>query len=223
MTPGEVSLAHKGILFFDELTEFPRETLEVLRQPLEDQVITISRVNGSIQYPADVMFVAAMNPCLCGYFKDPQKPCSCSLLDVKRYQSKISGPLLDRIDMILEVPREQTDTLLTLGQGENSESLRQRVVAAWGIQQKRFASLGITSNSAMNAQYIDELVILNQVCKDFLIHAAQKFLLSPRIVHRMMKLARTIADMDGREDITVQDLAEALQYRSKTFFVEEVM
>lgn len=112
LTPGEVSLAHKGILFFDELTEFPRETLEVLRQPLEERIVNISRVSGSVQYPANFMFIASMNPCKCGYYKDKEKQCTCSLSDVKRYQSRISGPLLDRIDIILEVPREKIDTIL---------------------------------------------------------------------------------------------------------------
>lgn len=138
MTPGEVSLAHKGILFFDELPEFPREVLEVLRQPLEDGIINISRVNGTVQYPANVMFIAAMNPCKCGYYKDCEKTCSCSLNDIKRYQNKISGPLLDRIDMILEIPREKVDSLLTQGQHQSSAELRKQVIQAREIQNERF-------------------------------------------------------------------------------------
>ena len=134
-----MSLAHKGILFFDELTEFPREVLEVLRQPLEDRLISISRVSGTIQYPASFMFVASMNPCKCRYFKDPITHCRCSLLEVKRYQSKVSGPLLDRIDMLLEIPREPVDRLLDYSAGESSEVLRDKVVNARAIQQKRFA------------------------------------------------------------------------------------
>lgn len=139
LTPGEVSLAHKGILFFDEVTEFPREVLEVLRQPLEDKSIVISRVAGTIQYPAEVMFVGGMNPCKCGYYKDPQKPCTCSLLDIKRYQSKISGPLLDRIDMILEIPREDVDRILDDIAEESSETIREKVLKAWHIQEQRFS------------------------------------------------------------------------------------
>lgn len=139
LTPGEVSLAHKGILFFDELTEFPREVLEVLRQPLEDGIINISRVSGTVQYPANVMFIASMNPCKCGYYKDPEKPCSCSLMDIKRYQSRISGPLLDRIDMILEIPREKVDTLLTKSMNQSSSELRKQVLQAREIQRDRFS------------------------------------------------------------------------------------
>ena len=126
------------ILFFDELTEFPREVLEVLRQPLEDSVIHISRVSGTVEYPANVMFIASMNPCKCGYYKDPEKSCSCSLSEIKRYQSKISGPLLDRIDMILEIPREKIDTLLTKSLNQSSAELRQQVIKAWKIQKDRF-------------------------------------------------------------------------------------
>ena len=138
LTPGEVSLAHKGILFFDELTEFPREVLEVLRQPLEERTIVISRVAGTIQYPANFMFVGSMNPCKCGYYKDVEKSCSCSLLDIKRYQSKISGPMLDRIDMVLEIPRENIDKILDNIAEETSESIKDKVINARKIQQKRF-------------------------------------------------------------------------------------
>ena len=128
----------KASFFFDELTEFPREVLEVLRQPLEDSVINISRVSGTVEYPANVMFIASMNPCKCGYYKDPEKSCSCSLSEIKRYQSKISGPLLDRIDMILEIPREKIDTLLTKSLNQSSAELRQQVIKAWKIQKDRF-------------------------------------------------------------------------------------
>ncbi|MCX6825625.1 MAG: YifB family Mg chelatase-like AAA ATPase [candidate division SR1 bacterium] len=221
LTPGEVSLAHKGILFFDELTEFPREVLEVLRQPLEDKSVVISRVSGTIQYPASFMFVGAMNPCICGYYKDPQKACSCSLLDIKRYQSKISGPLLDRIDMILEIPREDIDKILNNIAEENSSSIREKVVNAWRIQQKRFLGLGISSNSQITSKHIDELIPLDSACKDFLSLASRKLVLSTRVVHRTIKLARTIADIQGQEFITINHLAEAMQYRSKTMFVDE--
>lgn len=220
LTPGEVSLAHKGILFFDELTEFPREVLEVLRQPLEDNMITISRVSGSIQYPANVMFIAAMNPCKCWYYKDREKQCICSLQDIKKYQSKLSWPLLDRIDMILEIPRERVDTLLETVKGENSESIRNKVLNAWKIQQKRFVGTWITANAHMSSKHMDMFVSLDDACKQFLFQAAQKLTLSPRIVHRTIKLARTIADMEWREEVTVRELAEAMQYRNRTFFAE---
>ncbi len=220
LTPGEISLAHKWILFFDELTEFPREVLEVLRQPLEDKSVVISRVSGTIQYPANFMFVAAMNPCKCGYYKDREKPCHCSHIDIKRYQSKISGPLLDRIDMILEIPREDIDKILTNIAEESSLSVREKVIAARRIQQQRFAWTSITSNSQITSKHIDELIPLTDECKSFLSEAARKLTLSTRVVHRTIKLARTIADIQWEESVAVKHLAEALQYRSKTMFVE---
>ncbi|MFA7298502.1 MAG: YifB family Mg chelatase-like AAA ATPase [Candidatus Absconditabacterales bacterium] len=220
LTPGEVSLAHKGILFFDEVTEFPREVLEVLRQPLEDRSVVISRVAGTIQYPANFMFVGAMNPCKCGYYKDSEKACSCSLMDIKRYQSKISGPLLDRIDMILEIPREDIDKILNNIAEENSSTIRDKVINAWKIQQQRFLGLTITSNAQITSKHIDELIPLDQDCKDFLATASRKLILSTRVVHRTIKLARTIADIQGQDFVTINHLAEALQYRSKTMFVE---
>jgi magnesium chelatase family protein len=136
-------------LFFDEITEFPRETLEVLRQPLEDKNISISRVSGSVNYPANFMFVASMNPCKCGYYKDQERSCTCSINDVKNYQSKISGPLMDRIDMILEIPRENIDKLLDNIKGESSQSIRNKIITAWQAQKKRFIGTRITSNSDM--------------------------------------------------------------------------
>lgn len=220
LTPGEVSLAHKWILFFDELTEFPREVLEVLRQPLEDRSVVISRVAGTIQYPANFMFVGAMNPCKCWYYKDPQKPCSCSIMDIKRYQSKISWPLLDRIDMILEIPREDIDKILNNIAEESSSSIRDKVINAWKIQQQRFLWMDISSNSQITSKHIDELIPLDQGCKDFLATASRKLTLSTRVVHRTIKLARTIADIQGQDVVTINHLAEAMQYRSKTMFVE---
>jgi magnesium chelatase family protein len=221
LTPGEVSLAHKGILFFDELTEFPRETLEVLRQPLEDRVINISRVSGSVEYPANFMFIASMNPCKCGYYKDREKSCTCSSMEIKRYQSKISGPLLDRIDMILEIPREKIDTLLDHHNGENSEAIRKKVVQARSLQQDRFKGTTIKANAHMTAKEIQVIIPLTSTCKDFLFEAANKLNLSGRVVHRTIKLARTIADMNAEDTINTQHLAEAIQYRSRTMFIDE--
>lgn len=220
LTPGEISLAHKGILFFDELTEFPREVLEVLRQPLEDSVIHISRVSGTVEYPANVMFIASMNPCKCGYYKDPEKSCSCSLSEIKRYQSKISGPLLDRIDMILEIPREKIDTLLTKSLNQSSAELRQQVIKAWKIQKDRFWKSGIQTNAMMDTKDIDHYIQLDSACKDFLSQAAEKFTLSGRVIHRLLKLGRTIADMEEKDQLEVGHLMEAIHYRSKTMFVE---
>jgi magnesium chelatase family protein len=220
LTPGEVSLAHKGILFFDELTEFPREVLEVLRQPLEDKSVVISRVAGTIQYPANFMFVAAMNPCICGYYKDPEKACMCNLRTIQKYQSKISGPLLDRIDMILEIPRENIENILGQIKTQSSSEIREQVRNAWTIQQQRFAKTDIFNNAHMSPKHVEKFIILDDACKDFLIQASHGLTLSPRVVHRTIKLARTIADMDSQEHINLSHLAEALQYRNKTMFVE---
>ena len=221
LSPGEVSMAHKGILFFDELTEFPRETLEVLRQPLEDKNVSISRVSWSVNYPANFMFVASMNPCKCGYYKDPEKACKCSINEIRKYQNKISGPLMDRIDMILEIPRENIDKLLDNIKSESSESIQSKVIKAWQIQQKRFADTDISCNSDMWSRDIEKYISLSQEIKEFLSEAAEKLTLSPRVVHRIIKLARTIADMDGNENLEVKYLAEAMQYRSKSMFVDD--
>lgn len=218
--PGEISLANKGILFFDELPEFPREVLEVLRQPLEDKMITISRASGTVTYPANVMFVSTMNPCKCGFYKDAQKPCVCSLHDVKKYQSKISWPLLDRIDMILEIPRESIDTLLDQVGTDTSADLRAKVISTRHIQQARLASRGIAANAHISSRDIDALIILDSGAKDFLRKAANMFQLSGRVIHRAMKLARTIADLEWADIVWLPHIAEALQYRSKTMFVE---
>lgn len=221
MTPGEISLAHKGILFFDELPEFPREVLEVLRQPLEDKMVTISRAQGSVTYPASFMFVAAMNPCKCGFYKDHQKQCTCSLMDIKKYQSKISGPLLDRFDMILEVPRESVETILDKASSQSSADIREVVIKAWEKQQERFGHDGWSTNSSLDPSVIQKYIILDADAEEFLKQAANKLHLSARVVHRMLKLGRTIADIADSEKVTKNHIAEALQYRSKTLFIEE--
>ena len=220
LTPWEVSMAHKWILFFDELTEFPRETLEVLRQPLEDKIVNISRVAWSVSYPANFMFVASMNPCKCWYYKDPEKPCTCNLNEIKKYQSKISWPLMDRIDMILDIPREKIDNLLDNIKWESSDVIREKVIKAWKIQKDRFAWSNISSNADMWSKDIEKYIILSPSAKEFLATAAQKLTLSPRLIHRIIKLWRTIADMEWDSELQVKYLAEAMQYRDKTMFVE---
>lgn len=220
LTPGEISLAHKWILFFDELTEFPRETLEVLRQPLEDKCVNISRVSGSVVYPANIMFIASMNPCKCGYYKDPQKQCTCNINEIKKYQSKISGPLMDRIDIILDIPRENVQNLLWTTKWESSMEIRQKVVNARNIQKDRFKGTNIASNADMGSRDIDKYVVLSSDAKDFLATAANKLTLSPRLVHRIIKLWRTIADIEWDTELKVKYLAEAMQYRDKTMLVE---
>lgn len=221
LSPWEISLAHKGILFFDELPEFPREVLEVLRQPLEDRTITISRVSGTINYPAQFMFVAAMNPCKCWYYKDPQKHCRCSLTEIKRYQGKISWPLLDRFDMILEVPREDIDSIMDKTKQQSSADLAAQVHTAWQMQVRRFAATDIFSNSSMWPKHIDKYINLSTETESSLKKAVKSLSLSPRVVHRILKLARTIADLQSQDDIAWAHVAQALQYRSKTMFVWE--
>ena len=211
--PWEISLAHRGILFLDELPEFARDTLDVLRQPIEDKVITISRASWTVQYPSDFMLIAAMNPCTCGYYKDPVKPCSCSLQSVKKYQSRISWPLLDRIDMILEIPRESMDVLRQKG---DESVLHTQVMTARDMQQRRFWGTK-TSNSQLTSRDIDTLQISTDG-EQLLRVAAQKFTLSPRVIHRIIKVSRTIADLDASDHIQTQHIAESLQYRSRAFF-----
>ena len=166
------------------------------------------------------MFIASMNPCKCWYYKDKHKQCTCSLMDIKRYQSKISWPLLDRIDVILEVPRENIDTILDTQNGENSATIREKVIHAREIQQQRFQWTWLSANAHMWAKDIQNLIPLSSECKDFLSQASDKLNLSWRVVHRTIKLARTIADMQDKSDISVQNLAEAIQYRSRTMFVD---
>lgn len=166
-------------------------------------MINISRASGTIQYPANVMFVASMNPCKCGFYKDPDKTCTCSLNEIKRYQSKISGPLLDRVDMILEIPRENINTLLEKTASLSSAELFEGVKKARKIQQDRFKSSKIQVNASMRAKDIDQFITLDSASKDFLAKATERFSLSGRVVHRLLKLARTIADMDERTDLVV--------------------
>ncbi len=220
LTPWEVSLAHKGILFFDEMPEFPREVLEVLRQPIEDKTIAISRVSGTVQYPANFMFVWTMNPCKCWFYKDPEKSCHCSFNDIKRYQSTLSGPLLDRIDIILEIPRENIDTILEKKKWENSESLRNKVMKAREMQQKRYKWTKVVTNAHLDSKWISKYIKLWEKEEKFLKNAVEKLWLSPRVLHRLMKLARTIADMEGAKNVEISHLAESLQYRQKTMFIE---
>ncbi len=221
LRPGEVSLAHRGILFLDELPEFARETLEVLRQPIEDRFITITRVTGSVSYPANFMLVGAMNPCKCGYYRDQEKNCICAIHDIKKYQSKLSGPLLDRIDMILEIPREKIDTLLEADSQEDSSTIKWRVQQARNIQLQRYNNTDIVSNAQLNSKTIAHYIIMEEKAEQFLKSSARQLVLSPRIVHRIIKLARTIADMEGSTEIKLNHIAESFQYRNKTMFIEE--
>jgi magnesium chelatase family protein len=213
--PGEISLAHRGVLFLDELPEFGPRVLEVLRQPIEDKVVTISRAQGSVTFPANFQLVAAMNPCPCGYFGDPQKPCTCSPPVVTKYQKRISGPLLDRIDIHIEVPRVDYEKLGDKRLGEASAAIRERVEAARQIQRERFAGSSIACNADMRPAEVRKFCDLDEPCRNLMRMAANQLQLSARAYHRILKLARTIADLAGSTNIATAHLAEALQYRPK--------
>ena len=211
--PGEISLAHRGLLFLDELPEFPRMVLEHLRQPLEDGVISISRAQGTYQYPARFILVASQNPCPCGYASDPERECTCTMNQKIQYQKKISGPLLDRIDLHLEVPRVPIDKIQNDEEAESSSDIRKRVAAAHEIQNKRFAKLSIRYNSEMRPQDLNEFCRLNIDARNLLKQAAEKLRLTTRSYYRIIKLARTIADLEQNSEIETKHIAEALQYR----------
>jgi len=212
--PGEVSLAHNGVLFLDELPEFKRNVLEVLRQPLEDGNITVSRAVGSINYPASFMLVAAMNPCPCGFFTDSQKECHCTPPQIQRYRSKVSGPLLDRIDIQVEVPALRYQELASRDAGEPSSAIRQRVNAAREIQLQRFQKRGIHANAQMGTKDIKRHCIVKQEAEKLLEIAINKLGLSARAYSRILKVGRTIADLEGAEEIQPAHISEAIQYRS---------
>ncbi len=214
--PGEISLAHRGVLFLDEFAEFSRQVLENLRQPLEDGEVTVSRARGSIYFPARFMLVAAMNPCPCGYAGDPERVCSCTAHQVARYRQKISGPIMDRIDMHVEVPRVKFEKLESdRGDGELSVDIQKRVEAARSIQRKRFAHVPVRSNAEMSSQTIKETCVLPEDAKTLLRNAVHRLKLSARSYMRILKVARTIADLSGEKTVSLPHVAEALQYRFK--------
>lgn len=211
---GEISLAHHGVLFLDELPEFNKSSLEVLRGPLEDRFINVSRLNSSITYPCNFMFIASMNPCPCGYYGSKEKECSCKDLQIKKYINKISGPLLDRIDIHIEVEGVKYQKLESENQSESSSSIRKRVNKARQIQLDRYKPYSIFSNSELTPDLTNKYCKLDSNCKKILETAFEKLGLSARAYSRVLKVARTIADLDASPDIQVSHLSEAIQYRS---------
>ncbi|MGB0881815.1 MAG: YifB family Mg chelatase-like AAA ATPase [Vicingaceae bacterium] len=213
--PGEISLAHNGVLFLDELPEFQRTVLEVLRQPLEDRSITISRAKFTVDYPASFMMVASMNPCPCGYYNHPEKDCVCSPGVVQKYLNKISGPLLDRIDLHVEVTPVAFSELSSKSAGETSNQIRERVIEARKIQEKRFEkNNGVHANAQISSKVLKEICEIDQGGKDLLKKAMDRLGLSARAYDRILKVARTIADLEKSDNIKTNHLAEAIQYRS---------
>ncbi len=213
--PGEISLAHNGVLFLDELPEFKRTVLEVMRQPIEDRVVTISRAKFTVDYPASFMLVTSMNPCPCGYYNHPDKACLCAPGMVQKYLNKISGPLLDRIDLHVEVTPVNFDELTKKEKGESSQQIRERVIKARDVQENRFEeNKKIHANSQMNTKQIQNHCKLDEQSQNLLKTAMEKLDLSARAYDRILKVARTIADLDNAESISSAHIAEAIQYRS---------
>lgn len=215
-SPGEITLAHRGVLFLDELPEFSPRVLEVMRQPIEDKVVTISRAQGSLTFPANFMLVSAMNPCPCGYYGDPIKPCTCSSAMVTRYQKRISGPLMDRIDIHVEVPRVDYEKLSDDRLGEPSDNVQKRVEAARDAQRQRFEDTDLTCNADMHPQEIRLHCQLDDTSESLMRSAMSQLQLTARAYHRVLKLSRTTADLSGEKHIAPNHLAEALQYRPKS-------
>ncbi len=213
--PGEISLSHNGVLFLDELPEFKRTVLEVMRQPMEERRVTISRAKVSIDFPANFMLVASMNPCPCGFYNHPEKECVCGPGIVQRYLSKVSGPLLDRIDLHVEVVPVGFDEMTAQRKGNTSEEIRARVVRAREIQSKRFEKQNqIHCNAMMSSNMVKEICIIQDAGVKLLKTAMERLGLSARAYDRILKVSRTIADLAGTDDIKVEHLAEAIQYRS---------
>lgn len=214
ISPGEVSLAHNGVLFLDELPEFRRQTLETLRQPLESGEVTIARATGSVSYPCHFMLIAAMNPCPCGYRGDPRHACTCRPADIARYKRRISGPLIDRIDLLVDMPPVDTADLMNAPEGEDSATIRKRVLAARERQEARYSQTGIRCNAQLSGKALKRFCPIDQASSGLLYDAVESFSLSARAFDRILKVARTVADLAGRDAMRVDDFYEAIQFRS---------
>ena len=212
--PGEISLAHNGLLFLDELAEFDRRTLEIMRQPLEDRIVTISRASGTVTYPCSIMLIGAMNPCPCGYYGHPKRKCTCGPKQVKNYLSKISGPMLDRFDLHIEVAPVEFDDMSSDKKEETSAEIRKRVQAARNIQSERFKNTSITCNALITADKLQDMCPMDDNARELLRNVFDKLGLSARAYDRILKVARTIADLDNQETIGKRHIAAAAQYRS---------
>jgi magnesium chelatase family protein len=215
--PGEVTLAHHGVLFLDEFAEFERRAIDALREPLEERVISVSRAKGTVQFPANFILIAAMNPCPCGNYGPQEKECICTPITLKRYKDKISGPIIDRIDLWVEVPRISHQTLSKKERAESTKEIAKRVENARKIQENRFKKHGrpINTNSEMTARDISNIINLSESVTKILNMSSEKLGLSGRAYHRVIKLARTIADLDSKEEIEERHVLEAMQYRPK--------
>ncbi len=212
--PGEISLAHHGVLYLDELPEFSRTVLEALRQPLEDKTVTVARVEQSVTYPADCTFVGSLNPCPCGFYGDEAKECNCTPIQISKYQNKLSGPFLDRMDLFCYVPRVTFSTLAdSKNKEESSRAIQRRVQQAIDKQNQRYAEYEFSTNSHIPAQLMDKFCFLDKTSKNLMKQAMQTMNLSPRSYHRILRVARTIANLNKTEKITTRHLSEALQYR----------
>ncbi len=211
--PGEISLAHRGVLFLDEFPEFSSYALESLRQPLEDKVVTISRAQGTLTFPANFILVAAMNPCKCGYKGDPTRQCTCTAHEIAKYQKKISGPILDRIDLLINVPKVENSKLFSSEKSESSFDIKQRVQRARNLQIERYKNLGIVSNSELNQKDIEKFVELTSDSKKILSMAVERMNLSARSYYRILRISRTIADLETSMNVNEKHIAEALSYR----------